>query len=355
TESTPDGQYIGVNPEFCRILGYTQAELLQRSIEDVTHKNDFPRDNELHRQLVAGKIPFYRIEKRYVRKDGAIIWAEKLHSAVRDADGVLLYTIGAVRDITDHKNAQTALERSKELLEKLVRQRTKALRAANAELEHEIARRKGLEGEILAISDREQQRFGQELHDGLCQQLTAISFMAHAIALRLKNHRVIETKDIQKIARLISSSVVSARNIARDLHKENVDAATFEVALRDLVHRKVWKTPCRLALKTNPNLQDDRVAAELYRILREALVNANKHARASEIVMELRAAGGELVCSVRDNGVGLNRKNSKDEGLGFQIMDYRARSIGGRLKVDTPRSGGTRLAVYLPLTNSLHP
>jgi signal transduction histidine kinase len=216
-------------------------------------------------------------------------------------------------------------------------------------LENEIRRRKGLEGEILAISDREQQRLGQELHDGLCQQLTAISFMARASALRLKNHRVIDVKDIEKLARLISESVVSTRNIARDLHKEKVDAATFESALRDLVNREVWKTPCHLVLKNQANLQDDRVAAELYRIVREALVNANKHARATRIVLEVRRERNALVCSVRDNGVGLNRNgNSTGRGLGFEIMKYRARSIGARLKIESPRNAGTYLAVYLP-------
>jgi PAS domain S-box-containing protein len=251
-------------------------------------------------------------------------------------------------DITARKTAEVALQRSKAMLEKLVRYRTKALRAANTELENEIRRRKGLEGEILAISDREQQRFGQELHDGLCQQLTAVSFMAQATALRLKHHRVIETKDIEKIARLISASVASARNIARDLHKEKVDAATFEVALRDLVSRKLWKTPCRLELKTDPNLQDDRVASELYRILREALINANKHARATQIVLEVRRDRGDLVCSVKDNGVGMSGKTETARGLGFHIMKYRAQSIGARLDLASPPTGGTRLAVYLP-------
>src|SRR5438067_344262 len=77
-------------------------------------------------------------------------------------------------------------------LEDRVRERTVALLTSNKKLKSEIVRRKGLEGEILAISDREQQRLGQELHDGLCQHLTAVAFMARSVALRLKNHRVID-------------------------------------------------------------------------------------------------------------------------------------------------------------------
>src|SRR6266480_3257580 len=108
-ECSPEGKYVGANEEFCRILGYRKEELLQRGIEDVTHKEDYSREIKLHRQLVAGEIPFYEIEKRYVRKDGAVIWAQVLRSLVRVADGTPLYTIGAVRDITEHKAAEEKL------------------------------------------------------------------------------------------------------------------------------------------------------------------------------------------------------------------------------------------------------
>ncbi len=181
SEASPEGKYVGVNEEFCRILGYTKYEILRCRIKDLTHKEDYPREITLYRQLVAGQIPFYRIEKRYVRKNGTIIWAEILRSIVRDSDGAPLYTIGALRDITEEKKAEAALQKAKELLEHRVRERTHQLLVANKELKGEIERRKGLEGEILAISDREQQRLGQELHDGLCQHLTAVAFMIRAI------------------------------------------------------------------------------------------------------------------------------------------------------------------------------
>src|SRR5438552_4279193 len=150
-----------------------------------------------------------------------------------------------VVDITARKKAEAALRQSKTLLEKLVQQRTKALRAANTELQTEISRRKGLEGQILEISDREQERLGQELHDGLCQQLTAIGFLARATALRLKDHRVVQTEDLEKLAQLINGSVMDARNIAHDLHKEEIDARGFSPALKHLADRQIWRTPCQ--------------------------------------------------------------------------------------------------------------
>lgn len=234
------------------------------------------------------------------------------------------------------------------MLEKIVQQRTRALRFANAELENEIARRKGLEGQILEISDREQERLAQELHDGICQQLTAVAFMARSVALRLKNHRVIEVGDLEKIAQLVNDAATDTRNLSRALHRLDIDVARFEDALQNLVGREIWRTPCRLEIKAPVHLNNDMAALNLYRIAREAVVNANKHAQAREIVVALGRWRKGIVLSVTDNGVGFQNGLDNAHGLGFHIMKYRARSIGGRLEVESPKQGGTRVVCYLP-------
>jgi PAS domain S-box-containing protein len=343
------GRFLYVNERFCKMLGYKESELLGKSIREITHPQDQNKSGRLFERLVNEAKP-YEAEKRYLRKNGKTLWVNVSASPVLDAKNKPNSAVAVVVDITARRKAETELQRSKELLENLVQKRTKALRSANAELENEITRRKGLEGQILEISDREQERLGQELHDGLCQQLTAIGFLARATALRLKDHRVVETEDLEKIAQLINSSVMDARNIARDLHKEEIAAPEFLPAVEDLVHRKIWKTPCRLELKTEVNIDDDKVTSQLYRILREALINANKHARATQIVLEVRRVKSELVFSVTDNGVGLSKKPKAGQGLGFHIMQYRAQSIGARLEFEFPRKGGSRVACHVPLS-----
>jgi len=246
------------------------------------------------------------------------------------------------------RKAKTGSRRSQLSLEARVKERTAELRAANKKLEREIQRRKGLEGEILEISDREQQRIGQELHDELCQHLTAVAFMTRAIALRLKNHRVIEFEDLDKISELVNQGATDARNIARGLHTAEVDAARLLPAIRDLVSREIWKTPCRLEVKTKLDLHDDAVASHLYRLLREAVINAHKHAQAKEIVVGISRSNGEIVFSVTDDGIGVPAGKKNRHGLGFYIMNYRARTIGARLEVKRRQRRGTRVALYLP-------
>jgi two-component system, LuxR family, sensor kinase FixL len=246
------------------------------------------------------------------------------------------------------KKSKTGLRKAQSRLRARIKERTSDLRSTNEGLRREIQRRKGLEGVILEISDREQQRLGQELHDGLCQHLTAVAFMARAVALRLKNHRVIEVKDLEKISELVNEAAIDARNMARGLHAAEVDAARLLPALRDLVSREIWKTPCRLKLKTKLNLQDDAVASHVYRLLREAVINAHKHAQAKEIVVEISQSNGNIIFSVTDDGVGLPAGRNHFPGLGFHIMNSRARSLGGRLEIKRPQRGGTRVALYLP-------
>jgi len=105
-ESSPDGKYLNVNQEFCQIVGYEKQELLTLGIKDITHEEDYSIDIKMYQKLVAGEIPFYKMEKRYVRKDGGIIWTEITRSPVRDAQGKPLYIIGAVLDVTDRKQRE---------------------------------------------------------------------------------------------------------------------------------------------------------------------------------------------------------------------------------------------------------
>jgi PAS domain S-box-containing protein len=315
-------------------------------ISDVTD-TDFPRARVAVTEGLHAAFAFpISFRKRFL----AVM--EFFSREIREPDEDLLKIFGSIGSqigqFIERKQAETALQKSKELLEQRVRQRTHELRAANKTMKDEIARRKGLEGEILEISDREQQRLGQELHDGLCQHLTAVAFMARSVAMRLKNHRVVDAADIEKIAQLVNDAATDTRNLSRALHRIDVDAAGLVDALRDLVDREIWRIPCRLEFKPSFRVENDIAAGEIYRIAREAVINANKHSQAREIVIRLERVENEMVLRVIDNGVGFASEPKTKRGLGAHIMGYRARLIGARLKIDSPKGRGTRVSCYLP-------
>jgi PAS domain S-box-containing protein len=343
-----NGRITFANQKLCQMLGFPETELIGKTFEDVTHPEDLGTNRVLFRKLIGQGKPF-EVEKRFIRKDGGVLWADVSAGAVRGVDGKTQSTVAVVVDVTARKKAEAELQKANEALEQRVRERTRELHMTNKKLQSEIERRKGLEGEILSVSDREQQRLGQELHDGLCQHLTAVAFMTRSIALRLRDHRVVDAADIEKVAELVNKAAVDTRNLSRALHRVDVDAAGLIVALQDLADREIWRTPCRLEVKPSFRIDDDAVAAHLYRIAREAVINANKHAEAQQIVVKLERIRKEMVLRVIDDGIGLPKDVKPQQGLGFHIMNYRAQLMGGRLEIESTQTGGTCVSCYLPV------
>jgi PAS domain S-box-containing protein len=111
------GRTVAVNPRFCEIAGYSREDLLGRSIADITHAEDIAADAELYGRLIAGEIPSYRRQKRYVRKDGEVRWIDLWVTLVRDAASQPSYGIGIVQDITEQKRTEEALRENQDRLE----------------------------------------------------------------------------------------------------------------------------------------------------------------------------------------------------------------------------------------------
>ncbi len=116
----PSGRVLRSNPILQRMLGYSAAELEQRTFVDLTFREDVERDLAQYQELLAGKRESYQIEKRYLRKDGRLIWGHVTVSVVKGPDGAALYAVGMVEDITEHKRTQDALHLSQERLQAIL-------------------------------------------------------------------------------------------------------------------------------------------------------------------------------------------------------------------------------------------
>jgi len=109
-------EWISVNQRYCEITGYSREEILKATIADITHPDDLPASREFMDRIRAGELPDYRMEKRYVRKDGSVVWVHLTVSSVRSVNGDPLYLVAFIDDITERRNAQREASRSFSLL-----------------------------------------------------------------------------------------------------------------------------------------------------------------------------------------------------------------------------------------------
>ena len=105
----PDYKYLKTNKAFCEMTGYAEEELLARDFRTITHPDDIEPNLTLSKKLLAGEIDSFHMEKRYVRKDGGILWGDLTVSAVRDGSGKLIYIIAVIQDITERKQSHEKL------------------------------------------------------------------------------------------------------------------------------------------------------------------------------------------------------------------------------------------------------
>jgi PAS domain S-box-containing protein len=110
----PDGRWLRVNERLCRILGYPADELLTKSFRDVTYPDDLAADLAKFELMREGKIGSYEVEKRDLRKDGAIIWCRKTVGSVRKGDGSIDYFVSVIEDISARKHAEKQLRENEE-------------------------------------------------------------------------------------------------------------------------------------------------------------------------------------------------------------------------------------------------
>jgi len=228
-------------------------------------------------------------------------------------------------------------------LESRVRQRTAALT-------REIAERERLEKKILEVSEREQRRIGHDLHDSLCQHLTATAMAGQVLGEKLAAKSLPETADAREIVRLIQNGIALTRNLAHGLSPVDLDAEGLATALRDFAVNvtKVFKTVCVFDCEIPPVISDTATASHLYRIAQEAVNNAIRHGKPKQIVMSLSDRKGRIELTIEDDGIGLPDDWQKNRGLGTHIMAHRAAMIGGTLSIEPNPTGGTFVKCSVP-------
>ncbi|MBB5033537.1 sensor histidine kinase [Prosthecobacter vanneervenii] len=215
-----------------------------------------------------------------------------------------------------------------------------------------LEERRQLEKDIVSVSEHEQQRIGQDLHDGLCQQLAAIGCALHALAEDLYAQRLPAAQDAALVEESVQQAVADARNLARGIFPVHVDHAGFSAALKELAGNTSRLTGVSIVIQESgeTQIENPKVAMHLYRIAQEAVANAVRHGGAREIVISVNRHRDALELNLEDNGTGLPEGSPPTAGMGLRTMRYRAQSLGASFEIMPRRSGpGTCVRCCLPI------
>jgi PAS domain S-box-containing protein len=216
----------------------------------------------------------------------------------------------------------------------------------------DISERRRLEKEILNISDQERRRIGQDLHDGLGQMLTGIGLLSQNLTRRLDAEGHPLADDMNEVTELVKEADQYARDLARGLTPVDVDASGLSEALQRLSNNAVRLFDVEATFEEvgTALVHNATTAMHLYRIAQESVSNAVRHGGAEHIRLRLASGPTQIRLRVQDDGSGFDASAHAGPGMGVNIMNYRARIIGGTLDIQSSPGEGTTVTCTLPRT-----
>jgi PAS domain S-box-containing protein len=306
----PEGRIVQFNRACEQTTGYTFAEIQGNSLWDLfLAREEADRFRSLFDQLIRG-APVSDFESQFVTRNGGrrlIRWST---SVLPGAQHRVRYVIATGIDITE---------------------------------------RKRLEQTVLEVSNSEQRRIGQDLHDGLGQHLTGIAFMSKALEQKMAEQSLPEAADVAKIVKLVNEGIHKTRELARGLLPVLSDSLGLMSALQHWASEveDLFRISCRFECDEAVRIHNDATTNHLYRIAQEAVHNAIKHGRARNIGISLTGVAGRGILTIRDDGAGIDA-GANHTGMGLNIMRYRAGMIGGALEIVRCGERGTLVTCMFP-------
>lgn len=316
------GHMTSCNPAFERFIGYSSDELRSMSYLDITYHEDQNDSARNYHNIIDGQLDSYVLEKRYLHRDGRVIWGRMTATLMRNANQQPLFVIGVVEDITARKKMEADLA--------------------------EVQRR------LIQFREDERLHLAQDLHDGPLQDLVGITFVLQS----LKSSGISQETGagIDQALYEMKSVGEKVRAICSDLRPPALAPFGLEKAIRSHADRFGNAHP---ELNLNLELMSDRqklseeVRLAFYRIYQEALNNIVRHSQAKNIWIRLNLMDQLAILEVEDNGKGFNfpkqRVTLARQGhLGLVGAAERAEAVGGRLEIETQQGKGTLIRASIP-------
>ena len=334
-----DGRFVRVNRSLCEILGYSERELLGKHVKDISHADDRDVTDPERARIRAGEIDSARFEKRYVRKDGAVIWCEIAIALVRDVFGMPLYEVAIFDDITERKNADAALNAAHEELKRSNAELEQFAYVASHDLQEPL---RMVASYTQLLSRRYDAKFDKDGRE----------FMSYIVdgATRMK----------QLIEDLLAYSRVGTKG-------QEFRPVPLEVPLRRALFNLragVEEAGAAVTYDPLPTVSGDEV--QLGQLLQNLIGNALKFRSNSVPRVHIAVAekDSEFQFEVRDNGIGIEpqyyqrifmvfqRLHNKGEypgtGIGLAICKKVVERHGGRIWVESKPNEGSTFYFTLP-------
>jgi len=300
-------RFLMINEAAVRQYGWSRQEILSMGVAALIPPDEsLKASDEREEALVSGAEP---VETRHLTRDGRVLDVEVWTRPI-DFGGLAAELVFAL-DVTERRAFGRAL--------------------------------------IDAVA-AEQRRIGQEMHDGLGQELTGLALSVRALANRAARERDAIADDLDQLALLATSCIQDARLIVQGLSPLTDTDGSLEAALEALARRSSMSgTPVEFRAEYDAPLTIDLKARNhLYRIAQEAVQNSLKHSGARSIEIALRIRRGSVRLEILDDGRGLPAEGARGTGLGMRTMRFRSSAIAGKLLIGRRTSGGNVVACEMP-------
>ena len=354
-----EGRCVFINRAGAEMLGYRPEQVLGRNMHDLMHHT---RADGSH--YPAEQCPIYQAfrQGQSCRLDGDVLWradgasfhAEYSSYPIFDRDRITGAVVTFV-DISERKRAEELLRRAHEELEQRVAERTHELTDALAEVARTNERLRRLSAHLQSVREDERTRIAREIHDELGSVLVALKLDVGWLKMRLDGKPELMAKT-GTMANLLDSAVTEVGRIITDLRPSILDHQGLWAAMEWHAQEFLQATGLRGRLEMNVTPDAPAPAGALatgaYRIFQEILNNVARHANATAVEMKVNVDAKALTIKVRDNGRGVTLTQLRHtQSHGVLGMSERARSFGGKVEIGPAHYGGTRVRVWLPLTN----
>ncbi len=271
------------------------------------------------------------------------------------ADGKVIAAIMVATDITREKRVEELLRRTHHELEVRVRDRTASLQQTNERLQEEVHHRQQVEealrtkqrllNHLLEAAERERKLVAYEVHDGIVQYVAAA--LMHLEVFADGNTQLARAEEFHLAMNLLRTTLEESRRLISGLRPMILDELGIVAAIEYLA-AEAETPPVRFEHRLTTARFASLVEGAIFRICQEAVTNARRHSRASEICITLEERDGFVRLHVEDNGCGFDPVAVRQRTFGLDGVVQRARLLGGRATIDSAPGCGTRIHVELP-------